>query len=98
LKTISPILQITREQRIKHRAELENSKGRMAFTLIEFWPCLTRETLFFQELAFVIHQGEIDVASMLQTNNSKLRRMKRMIQAFDMEVRTQSLATNMSIL
>jgi hypothetical protein len=58
----------------------------MAFTLMEFWPCLSRETLFFQELAFVIHQGETDVASMLQTNNTKLRSMKGLIKEFDMEV------------
>jgi hypothetical protein len=81
------LLQVTREYRITHRADLESEGKRMAFTLMETWPSLCRESCFMDELAFVMSGGKRNVAEIQADAKNKLILMKQLVAAFEAEVR-----------
>lgn len=79
-------LQVTREYRIKHRAQLENNEERMAYMLMQTWPSLGRESFFMEELAFVSFNGRKTALEMQADVQKKLKLMKGLVPSFESEV------------
>lgn len=70
-----------------HRADLESADKRMAFSMLETWPCLGREECFMDELAFVAFEGKKTVTDMQFEAKTKLMVMKGLVTAFATDVR-----------
>lgn len=83
---VSLYSQVTREHRIKHRAQLENKEERMAYMLLQTWPSLGRESFFMEELAFVAFNGCKTVKEMQADVQTKLKLMKGLVPSFELQV------------